>query len=111
MNLLIPAAGIGRRMGSSRNKLLLTLLGKSLLSWTLEAAVKSRHISWIGIIGQPIDFPDFQKNISDFSTDKHIELIEGGGYSSGVGLQRFTSFTIGIPKSINSRWSEVFSDS
>ena len=78
MNLLIPAAGIGRRMGSSRNKLLLTLLGKSLLSWTLEAALKSRHISWIGIIGQPIDFPDFQKNISDFSTDKHIELIEGG---------------------------------
>ena len=78
MNLLIPAAGIGRRMGSSRNKLLLTLLGKSLLSWTLEAALKSRHISWIGIIGQPIDFPDFQKNISDLSTDKHIELIEGG---------------------------------
>ena len=60
MNLLIPAAGIGRRMGGSRNKLLLTLLGKSLLSWTLEAAVKSDHITWIGIIGQPIDFPDFQ---------------------------------------------------
>ena len=78
MNLLIAAAGMGRRMGSSRNKLLLTLLGKSLFSWTLEAAVKSHHISWIGIIGQPIDFPDFQKNISDFSTDKHIELIEGG---------------------------------
>ncbi|MCL2931772.1 MAG: 2-C-methyl-D-erythritol 4-phosphate cytidylyltransferase [Trichodesmium sp. MAG_R03] len=78
MNLLIAAAGVGRRMGSSRNKLLLTLLGKSLLSWTLEAAVKSDHISWIGIIGQPIDFPDFQKNISDLSTDKYIELIEGG---------------------------------
>ncbi|MCL2924349.1 MAG: 2-C-methyl-D-erythritol 4-phosphate cytidylyltransferase [Trichodesmium sp. MAG_R04] len=78
MNLLIAAAGMGRRMGSSRNKLLLTLLGKSLLSWTLEAAVKSHHITWIGIIGQPIDFPDFKKNILDFSTDKHIELIEGG---------------------------------
>jgi len=78
MNLLIAAAGMGQRMGSSRNKLLLTLLGKSLLSWTLQAAVKSHHINWIGIIGQPIDFPDFQKNILDFSTDKHIELIEGG---------------------------------
>ena len=78
MYLLIPAAGMGRRMGSSRNKLLLTLLGKSLLSWTLEAAVNSKYIIWIGIIGQPVDFPDFQKNISDLSTDKHIELVEGG---------------------------------
>ncbi len=80
MYLLIPAAGMGRRMGSSRNKLLLSLLGKSLLSWTLEAAVNSKYIVWIGIIGQPVDFPDFQKNISDLSTDtdKDIELIEGG---------------------------------
>ncbi len=78
MYLLIPAAGMGRRMGSSRNKLLLTLLDKSLLSWTLEAAVKSGRIIWIGIIGQPVDFPDFQKNISDLSTDKDIVLIEGG---------------------------------
>ena len=80
MYLLIPAAGMGRRMGSSRNKLLLSLLGKSLLSWTLEAAVNSKYIVWIGIIGQSVDFPDFQKNISDLSTDtdKDIELIEGG---------------------------------
>ncbi len=78
MYLLIPAAGMGRRMGSSRNKLLLTLLDKSLLSWTLEAAVNSKNIIWIGIIGQPVDFPDFQKNISDLSTDKDIVLIEGG---------------------------------
>ncbi|MGD1804946.1 2-C-methyl-D-erythritol 4-phosphate cytidylyltransferase [Dapis sp. BLCC M126] len=78
MYLLIPAAGMGRRMGSSRNKLLLTLLGKSLLSWTLEAAVNSKYIIWIGIIGQPVDFPDFQKNISDLSTEKDIALIEGG---------------------------------
>ncbi|NES76488.1 MULTISPECIES: 2-C-methyl-D-erythritol 4-phosphate cytidylyltransferase [Okeania] len=78
MYLLIPAAGMGRRMGSQRNKLLLTLLGKSLLSWTLEAAFKSHYINWIGIIGQPVDFPDFQKMISGLSTNKSIELIEGG---------------------------------
>lgn len=78
MYLLIPAAGMGRRMGSQRNKLLLTLLDKPLLSWTLEAAFKSHHINWIGIIGQPVDFPDFQKMISGLSTNKSIELIEGG---------------------------------
>ncbi|NES72140.1 MAG: 2-C-methyl-D-erythritol 4-phosphate cytidylyltransferase [Okeania sp. SIO2D1] len=80
MYLLIPAAGMGRRMGSQRNKLLLTLLDKPLLSWTLEAAFKSHYINWIGIIGQPVDFPDFQKMISGLSTNKSmsIELIEGG---------------------------------
>lgn len=78
MYLLIPAAGMGRRMGSPRNKLLLTLLGKSLLSWTFEAAVKSNRISWIGIIGQSVDFPNFQQMISDLSTNKSIKLIEGG---------------------------------
>ncbi|NEO53967.1 MAG: 2-C-methyl-D-erythritol 4-phosphate cytidylyltransferase [Okeania sp. SIO3B5] len=78
MYLLIPAAGMGRRMGSQRNKLLLTLLDKPLLSWTLEAAFKSDYINWIGIIGQPVDFPDFQKMISGLSTNKSIELIEGG---------------------------------
>ncbi|NMG57591.1 2-C-methyl-D-erythritol 4-phosphate cytidylyltransferase, partial [Geitlerinema sp. P-1104] len=37
-HLLIPAAGVGRRMGSDRNKLLLPLLHQSILAWTLKAA-------------------------------------------------------------------------
>lgn len=78
MHLLIPAAGSGRRMGSQRNKLLLTLLGKPLLSWTLAAAEASQQISWIGIMGQPEDFPDFQAIIRDLSPQKPIELIQGG---------------------------------
>lgn len=78
MHLLIPAAGSGRRMGSQRNKLLLTLLGKPLLSWTLAAAEASQQISWIGIMGQPSDFPDFQAIIGDLSPKKPIELIQGG---------------------------------
>ncbi|MEG4961220.1 MULTISPECIES: 2-C-methyl-D-erythritol 4-phosphate cytidylyltransferase [unclassified Microcoleus] len=78
MHLLIPAAGSGRRMGSQRNKLLLTLLGKPLLSWTLAAAEASQHISWIGIMGQPDDFPDFKAILSDLSLVKPVELIQGG---------------------------------
>jgi 2-C-methyl-D-erythritol 4-phosphate cytidylyltransferase len=78
MHLLIPAAGSGRRMGSQRNKLLLTLLGKPLLSWTLAAAEASQQISWIGIMGQPEDFPDFQAIIRDLAPKKPIELIQGG---------------------------------
>ncbi len=78
MHLLIPAAGSGRRMGSQRNKLLLTLLSKPLLSWTLAAAEASQHITWIGIIGQPQDFPDFEAILGDLSLTKPVKLIQGG---------------------------------
>lgn len=78
MHLLIPAAGSGRRMGSQRNKLLLSLLGKPLLSWTLAAAEASRQISWIGIMGQKEDFSDFQEILADLSLTKPVELIQGG---------------------------------
>ncbi|MBE9183529.1 2-C-methyl-D-erythritol 4-phosphate cytidylyltransferase [Microcoleus sp. LEGE 07076] len=78
MHLLIAAAGSGRRMGSQRNKLLLTLLSKPLLSWTLAAAEASQQISWIGIMGQPDDFPDFKAILGDLALVKPVELILGG---------------------------------
>lgn len=78
MYLLIPAAGMGRRMGSDRNKLLLKLWDKPLLTWTLEAAQASPSIEWVGIIGQPVDFPDFKEMITMVSLTKPVELIQGG---------------------------------
>ncbi len=78
MYLLIPAAGMGKRMGSDRNKLLLTLLGKPLLSWTLLAAESSQSIDWIGIIGQPYDFPEFKRILEIISINKPVKLIQGG---------------------------------
>ena len=78
MYLLIPAAGMGRRMGSDRNKLLLTLLGKPLLAWTLLAAEAARDISWIGIIGQVADQADFKDILAQMSLSKPVQLIPGG---------------------------------
>lgn len=78
MHLLIPAAGMGRRMGSERNKLLLRLQDKPLLAWTLLAAEASQTISWIGIIGQPSDFPDFKEIIAELKLTKPVELVTGG---------------------------------
>ena len=78
MHLLIPAAGSGRRMGSDRNKLLLPLLDKPILAWTLQAAESSSSIDWIGIIGQPIDFPDFNAILASLNLTKHVVLIQGG---------------------------------
>jgi 2-C-methyl-D-erythritol 4-phosphate cytidylyltransferase len=77
-HLLIPAAGSGKRMGADRNKMLLPLLGKPILQWTLEAAIASPSIVWIGLMGQRHDFPDFENIVAAIASDKPIQLIEGG---------------------------------
>ncbi|NEQ27169.1 MAG: 2-C-methyl-D-erythritol 4-phosphate cytidylyltransferase [Microcoleus sp. SIO2G3] len=76
MYLLIPAAGSGRRMGSGRNKLLLPLRGQPLLAWTLMAAKAAPSIHWIGIIGQPDDWPEFKEIAA--SLGLRVHLITGG---------------------------------
>ncbi len=78
MYLLIPAAGSGRRMGSDRNKLLLPVLGQPILAWTLLAARESRLIRWVGLIGQPVDFPDFKEIVMALGMTKMVHLIQGG---------------------------------
>ena len=55
LHLLIVAAGSGRRMGAEGNKLLLPLQGRPLLAWTLESALASESIAWLGVVGQPCD--------------------------------------------------------
>lgn len=78
MYLLIPAAGSGKRMGSDCNKLLLDLMGKPVVAWTLLAAEAANAIEWIGIMGQPIDFDDFKQILADLHLSKPIHLIQGG---------------------------------
>ncbi len=78
MHLLIPAAGMGKRMGSNRNKLLLEVRSQSLLSWTLLAAEVAPSIDWIGIISQPSDWQDFQDILSQYQLTKPVEFIKGG---------------------------------
>lgn len=78
MHLLIPAAGMGRRMKSDRNKLLLSLLGRSLIEWNLRAIDQAESITWIGIIGQPTDQPDLEAIVADLNLSKPVEFIIGG---------------------------------
>lgn len=78
MHLLIPAAGSGKRMGGDRNKLLLPLQGEPILAWTLRAAEQASSIGWIGLIGQPVDWPDFGAILQALNLSKPVVLIEGG---------------------------------
>jgi 2-C-methyl-D-erythritol 4-phosphate cytidylyltransferase len=65
-------------MGSDRNKLLISLLDKPLLAWTLIAAQKARSITWIGIIGQPEDRADLDLILGNISLSKPVQFIQGG---------------------------------
>lgn len=78
MHVLIPAAGMGRRMGSDRNKLLLTLQGLPIVAWTLKAAAAATTTRWIGIICQPADQPDLKAILADLALTKPVVLIQGG---------------------------------
>lgn len=78
MHLIIPAAGRGRRMGRDRNKLLLPLLDRSILAWTLQAAAAARSTEWIGVVGQPVDFPAFEEILTELALTVPVELIVGG---------------------------------
>ncbi len=76
MHLLIAAAGSGSRMGASCNKLLIELLGRPLLAWTLDSAIAAESIEWIGIIGRAIDKPLIMRLVE--SCNKPVKWIEGG---------------------------------
>jgi 2-C-methyl-D-erythritol 4-phosphate cytidylyltransferase len=78
MHILIPAAGRGQRMGSQRNKLLLSVLGCPLLGWTLRAIAAAEQIEWIGLVSQPEDWPDWQALLTDLALTTPVELIKGG---------------------------------
>lgn len=78
MHLLIPAAGLGRRMGSDRNKLLLQLRSQPLITWTLLAAQAAQSIDWLGIIAQPSDWSDLEEILAALSLTKPVQLIVGG---------------------------------
>ena len=84
MYLLIPAAGMGRRMGSDRNKLLLSLENRPLLAWTLLAASASQKINWIGIIGQSLDFPDFKEILSSLNLAGEHQSPQAPSFYGGV---------------------------
>ncbi|MXZ82401.1 MAG: 2-C-methyl-D-erythritol 4-phosphate cytidylyltransferase [Synechococcus sp. SB0666_bin_14] len=78
MHVLVAAAGSGRRMGADRNKLLLPVAGQPVLAWTVAAALQSRRIHWIGIIGQPHDREAILAIIHSLKPPCPIHWIAGG---------------------------------
>ena len=78
MHLLIACAGSGRRMGAERNKLLLEVAGRPVLAWTLDAALASASIRWIGLVGQPVDQSDILQLVEAAQPQRPVQWIQGG---------------------------------
>ena len=78
VHLLIAAAGSGRRMGAEGNKLLLPLAGRPVLAWSLEAVLACAEISWVGIVGQPIDRGPIEALVAAAAPARPVVWIEGG---------------------------------
>ncbi len=78
VHLLIAAAGSGRRMGSAGNKLLLEVAGRPVLAWTLDAVLGCGAISWIGIVGQPLDAEPIAAIVAAAQPDRPVQWIVGG---------------------------------
>jgi 2-C-methyl-D-erythritol 4-phosphate cytidylyltransferase len=78
VHLRIAAAGSGRRMGASGNKLLLEVAGRPVLAWTLEAALACPAIRWIGIVGQPVDAEAVAAIVAAAAPKPPVRWILGG---------------------------------
>jgi 2-C-methyl-D-erythritol 4-phosphate cytidylyltransferase len=78
VHLLIAAAGSGRRMGAEGNKLLLEVEGRPVLAWTLQAALATPVIRWIGIVGQPVDAEPIAAIVAAAQPDRPVAWILGG---------------------------------
>ena len=65
-------------MGAERNKLLLSLAGRPLLAWTLAAALASRSIAWIGLVGQERDRSDVDAILQSLDLAIPVRWVQGG---------------------------------
>lgn len=76
---VVPAAGIGKRMGSSLPKQYLTLLGVPVLQHTLQALLKHPDISGVVVALAENDqwFPDIHDALPS-ALSKRVHTVEGG---------------------------------
>jgi 2-C-methyl-D-erythritol 4-phosphate cytidylyltransferase len=76
--VILPAAGQGKRMGAGKNKLLLELNGIPVLIHTLRVFEQDEACSGIILAIHPQDTPEFQVLLDRYHVTKVINLVPGG---------------------------------
>lgn len=72
---VIPAAGIGSRMGSDTPKQLLKINGRTILSYTLEILAAEPMVKGVMLVGPEKQLPE---DIHDAFPDKPVLTVDGG---------------------------------
>lgn len=99
--LVLLAAGHGRRMRASRNKVLLPLLNKPLIEYTLDVFLKDEYCSHIVLVVKEDEVELINELLQQeqISSEKMITIAIGGTerqYSVYKGLQKLKNKTSGI---------------
>jgi 2-C-methyl-D-erythritol 4-phosphate cytidylyltransferase len=76
--VIIPAAGQGKRMGAGKNKLLLTLEGVPILIHTLRVFEADAECSGIILAINPSDEQEFKSLLKEYGIHKVSSLVTGG---------------------------------
>lgn len=81
---VVPAAGLGRRMGGETPKLFLDLAGKPVLVWTLEALQSASRIDGIVLVASPSGIEYCRTEIvRRFGLRKVTDVVPGGADRQG----------------------------
>jgi 2-C-methyl-D-erythritol 4-phosphate cytidylyltransferase len=78
MHLLIAAAGSSARMGVGVNKLLLPLLDKPILAWTLAAINAADSVEWVGMMVSRAAYSEYEALLAAYPLRLPVQLILGG---------------------------------
>jgi 2-C-methyl-D-erythritol 4-phosphate cytidylyltransferase len=76
--VIIPAAGQGKRMGAGKNKLLLTLEGVPILIHTLRVFEADDECNGIILAISPSDEQQFKSLLREYGIHKVTSLVNGG---------------------------------
>lgn len=76
--VVLPAAGSGKRMGAGRNKLFLELLEKPILIHTLEVFEQDENCTGIWLAVKPAERVVIQKMLENYGISKVKGLPDGG---------------------------------
>jgi 2-C-methyl-D-erythritol 4-phosphate cytidylyltransferase len=76
--VILPAAGMGKRMGAGKNKLLLELNGIPVLIHTLKVYEEDEACRGIILAIHPQDEMEFKDLLNKYSMTKVINMVRGG---------------------------------
>ena len=76
--VIIPAAGQGKRMGAGRNKLFLEIDGIPVFIHTLQVFEKDQNCSGVILVINNLEKKDFQASLKKFGIKKVVGFVTGG---------------------------------